>query len=216
MKKLTALLLALLLALSFTACLGENIVDDPIDGGDDEPTTPVTTTADVEEYKFAPPTDHFAVEYQIYYDTTPYKYIVTKSDNIYMMGFEDVERRIKYDFNEGKAYVSDWAEGSEWYEDSEEYSYADPYEELSVSEFNYFEEFFMTYFKAYGKDLSQLEDYCVGTEMVAGCPCWIFEGKGLNAVTNTFWVNMENGICMKSTDSDGNLDYEITKIDLNY
>lgn len=52
--------------------------------------------------------------------------------------------------------------------------------------------------------------------MIADCNCWIIDANGFNGITDIYWVNMENGICMKLANGDGTVDYEVTKLDLNY
>ena len=74
----------------------------------------------------------------------------------------------------------------------------------------------MSYFEAYGFGASDLEKYCVGTDVIAGYGCWIIDAKGFNGITDIYWINMENGVCMKTTDKDGNVDFEVTMLDLNY
>lgn len=74
----------------------------------------------------------------------------------------------------------------------------------------------MKYFEAYGFGASDLEKYCVGTDVIAGYGYWIIDAKGFNGITDIYWINMENGVCMKTTDKDGNVDFEVTMLDLNY
>ena len=66
-----------------------------------------------------------------------------------------------------------------------------------------------------GKTVEDLDYYNIGSETIAGCKCWVFDAMGLNAIEGKFRVNMENGICMKYLDPDGE-GFEFTQLNLNY
>ena len=170
------------------------------------------------EYAFNPPEDNFYVEYTTYSSDASYSNIVSKKDNVYTAAAEEYEAQVKYDFNEEKAYVDDWAGSQGWTEDGETFAEAESYEELNVYEFFLFEASFKAYFDAYGLPEEKLAEYCVGIDNVAGYGCWIFQDKAgsLADPDQQFWINVENGICMKATDDDGNVSYEVTNLDLNY
>lgn len=77
-----------------------------------------------------------------------------------------------------------------------------------------FESVFMRYFRQYGFDESRLAEYYVGTETVLGVECWVFDAKGLNAMTTKYWVDKSNGCTLKMVNGDEEM--VLTYYDLNY
>ena len=77
-----------------------------------------------------------------------------------------------------------------------------------------FESVFMRYFRQYDFDESRLAEYYVGTETVLGVECWVFDAKGLNAMTTKYWVDKSNGCTLKMVNGDEEM--VLTHYDLNY
>lgn len=77
-----------------------------------------------------------------------------------------------------------------------------------------FESVFMRYFRQYGFDESRLTEYYVGTETVLGVECWVFDAKGLNAISTKYWVDKSNGCTLKMVNGDEEM--VLTHYDLNY
>lgn len=216
MKKIISLALALLMLLSFAACgektpAGENGKETSTNGKEVGPGEKTSAAS----YRFNPPADGFSVEYNEYDSGDTYRATASKAGNVYIEASERNELRVKYDFSAGGVFQDDWGCNYGWTPDEnvsiEEYSYAD----LTLYQFSAFESYFLKYFYAFGKTVDDLDYYNIGCETVAGCQCWVFDAKGLNAIELKFWVNMENGICMKCLDPDGE-GFEITRLNLNY
>ena len=216
MKKIIALTLALLMLMSLAACgektsAGENGKEKTTDVKDVDSDKKVSAAS----YRFNPPADGFSVEFNEYYSGNTYKATASKAGNVYIEASERNELRVKYDFSAGGVFMDDWEGNYGWTPDEnvsiEEYSYA----ELTINEFSAFEEYFLKYFYAFGKTVEDLDYYNIGSETIAGCKCWVFDAMGLNAIEGKFWVNMENGICMKYLDPDGE-GFEFTQLNLNY
>lgn len=172
----------------------------------------------ISNYQYNAPKDNYYVAYMTYDDGTAYQNAVTKKGNVFTTASEADDRQVRYDYNASTAYMDNWNGTEGWTENSEEFSYADSYEAMGVNEFGSFEEYFMSYFNAYGFTMDKLEEYCVGTEIVAERGCWIIEDKSGSFVgfDARFWVDMETGICLKSTGSNGCVDYEVTELNLKY
>lgn len=163
-------------------------------------------------YAFNPPQDNYFVEINVYDEGKAFVYSVEKKENVFTEIDELQDRRVRYDYNEETAYTDDFRETYGWTKDGDWFADAPSYEEQTVSEFAYFEDYFMGFFYGYGKTVDQLKDFLTGTEKIADCGCWIFDANGFNGVDLKFWINMENGICMKMEDKDG-VCFEVTKIE---
>ena len=168
-------------------------------------------------YVYNLPKDGYHVEMNRYHAGEPYQYIVTKRGNVFTEEMEYDDQKIRYDFNAQATYLDDWSGSYGWAKDEtgEFFFGVSPYEELEAMGLSDFQDYFIKYFDMMGFTNEDLPRYCIGTEEIAGCNCWIIDAKGFNGICDVYWVNMENGICMKSTDENGDTDFEVTKLELD-
>lgn len=76
-----------------------------------------------------------------------------------------------------------------------------------------FENTFMKVFRQYGKSNKDLAKHFVGYDYCCGVRCWVFEGRGLNTINYTFWVDPANGMCLRCIYNEDEL-FEVTKYDM--
>lgn len=220
MKKLFALLVAMIMLLSLAACGDKGGSTDggaagvSSDGG--------SKTAFNGKYEYNPPEDNYYIRWD-YYDADGN--LEESSSNIYARigqgHTETMEYGIYHASDDMQKYYSRAWDG-EWMLDPG-YGYTDwktDYDEYGayIGECDSFEEYFMNYFRAYGFEDEKLAEYYVGTEEVAGIDCWVFDSKGLNAIYMKYWIDPATGCTLKVMDTESPEDgyAAVSEFNLNY
>ncbi len=164
-------------------------------------------------YKLNLPKDNFSVTYKVFSYGLTFGAFDKKTGNVFITGDGDVGYSEKYDFNEGKVTGAEFGSDEWGWRDDDIANYS--YNDFVATKLASFDDIFMYVFYAYGKENSQLKDYCVGVEEVAGHYCWVFDAQGLNAMTEKYWVDIESGLCMKMLDSYGD-GFEVVELNTAY
>ena len=76
-----------------------------------------------------------------------------------------------------------------------------------------FENTFMRRFRQVGRTNDKLAGHFVGYDYCCGVRCWVFEGRGFNTITYTFWVDPSNGMCLRCIYNDDQY-FEVTMYNL--
>lgn len=200
MKKFLIITLVIVMAFSLAAC-GENGDDGNSNGGS-------SNTKFSGTYIYTPFTDNYYIEWTSGGGTY---FAAGVGDDFCHMPTEEMVTYINCATGEGWSRAAD---GTEWYQDDYDYSDMDHLSYVGV--FSAMEDFFMKYFRAYGKEDSELTDYYVGMEKVAGVNCWVFDTQGLNAIEMKYWIDPSNGCCLKYQTKEDGYTVEITEYNLNY
>ncbi len=234
MKKILALLLALMMLFSIVACdsgnggetkggseetkkeetpsgsSGESGSSEDESGNENGENDP--TGGYVGNYKYTPPTDNYYIETK--------EYIMARvGDQFTYIDKEDTD--FSYHVNYYLEGVWSHWEG-EW-ELSDYYEWGSYEEEKDTPPliFSEMEDGLLYYLNAFTSDDESigeaLVDYYVGEETVAGVKCWVFDSKGINTLYCKYWVDPSNGVVLKYAWY-GDVDYEdeILVYDLNY
>ena len=207
-------LIAVAISLAAASCGGGNNNSSNNSGGNTSGSEKFNGT-----YKYNPPTDNYYIQW-----TNTWKYdggnkTKTETNFVACIGkgysFNSTEEGITYiDFSTGKGW-SRLVDGSEWFED--DYDYSDTEDASSaIGPLSAMEEYFLRYFRAFGYEDEQLTEYYVGKEKVAGVNCWMFDSKGLNAITMKYWIDPANGCCLKYQNTETGNVTEVTEYNLNY
>ncbi len=212
MKKLFAILLALSLLFSLTAC-GEPEETMPSQNathnGTQNPSTPSSTQPGGEQvYKFDPPTDNYYIET----DT----FIEARVGNLYTY-WDKEDSTYSYHLNSDLQGLW-WYDGSQWIL-GWDYTWEEYYEEMQSPAyfFSSMEDGLMRLLGAFGQEEKLFTDYYLGMETVAGVNCWVFDSKGINTLYCKYWVDPSNGCVLKFDHyEDGDYSEEILVYDLNY
>ena len=215
MKKITALLLTVLLLLSFAACSSnptEELVESVLGGSDNKGTVSGSYNG---SYVYNPPVDN----YHIAYSEGAIEEARVGDRYSYMDGEED---GYSYNVDYSKQEIYMLYEG-DWYLDTEAYweDYEDSKDDAPYI-FGTMEEYLIKYLKAFGTEDDELGEelkkYYIGDETVCGIKCWGFDSNGINTICCRFWIDPSNGAVLKyewydEAEVDGD---EVTVYDLNY
>ncbi len=217
MKKLFVILLVIVMIFSLVACSSN---DNPSgEGGGAVKAAKFKGT-----YSYDPPKDNYYIKWTHYdsdgneggfdiYARIGQGHTEAMSDIGIYHASEDMERY----------YERAWEGEYDYWMLSPGYGYTDwlsDYDENAprIGECDAMEESFMYYFRAYGFDEREgkLNDYYVGTETVAGVECWVFDSKGLNTITEKYWIDPSNGLCLKCMNTEDGEYSMVTEYNLNY
>ncbi len=204
MKKLLALLFALMMVLSLTAC-----GDSGGSGGGGSSGGGSAKGYDG-NYVYAPPTDN----YYLVYDNGAM--VEARNGDKYSL-FEEGIYNIHVNYSKGKVYT--YYEG-QWYEDTNLYyeDYTDT-ETMPPDFFASMEDGLIHLLRMFGTEDAELgeklKDYYVGMEKVAGVNCWVFDSKGTNANYTKYWVDPANGAVLKVDYYESDWVQEITEYKVN-
>jgi hypothetical protein len=207
MKKAITLTLVLAAALSLlTACGGGSGGSGGTGGGGNDGGNAKFSG----NYKYNPPADNYYVAFKSDGGSLSFEAQIGKE-----YCFQATEEMVEFiDYTTGKGWMRE-TDGTEWYPD--DYDFTDEEAYGYNSPLGAMEDGFLKYFRAYGKEDSQLSEYYVGMEKVAGINCWVFDSKGLNAITDKYWIDPANGACLKYINTESGYVYgEVTEYNLNY
>lgn len=229
MKKLFALLLALMMVFSFVSCgKGESAAEN--EDGNSENIAENNEEVEVSDEKFEgqyvynPPKDNYCIKWTWYdsdgteggfdiYARIGQGHTEAMSDIGVYHASEDMEQ---YYERAWEGEYSDWMPSpgygySDWVSDYDENN-------PNLGSCSAMEDNFMHYFRAYGFDETdgKLNEYFVGTETVAGIECWVFDSKGINTLCQKYWIDPSNGVCLKCMDTEDGSYAMVTEYNLNY
>ncbi len=222
MKRLLAILLALIMLLSLAACEkpGEtkpSAQNPGTTGGKDpsnnsDPTNGSNSPLTPGSYVYAPPTDNFYIETETY--------IEARSDNFYTY-WDKEDNYYSYHVNYELKGVWEYCDGS-WHL-SEYYEY-DQYEDMRNDPpyiFSYMEDGLLAYLRMFcdtEEELNEeLQEYYVEEETVAGVKCKVYDSQGFNTLRCKYWIAPSNGCVLKYDHyQEEGYSEEVLVYDLNY
>ncbi|MDO4567448.1 MAG: hypothetical protein Q4B99_00660 [Clostridia bacterium] len=163
------------------------------------------------DYNYDPPQDNFCIEIRYYEAGETYNDIYAKigAEEAGIYGYTGWQEF--YNITTGEYYtVVDgmWYDDVLWGFDS----FADMGHNPPITEFNEF----VAALRQMGFDNGKLADFYVGTEIVCGVECWVFDTDGWNGQYVKYWVDPANGCALKKAGTTTDAVYEVVRYELDY
>ncbi len=215
MKRLFALLIALIMVFSLAAC-GEK--EENPSGDNNKPNASQNGNNNAGDYKgnyvFNPPKDNYHIAMN---DSNIEE---ARVGDMYSY-FENNQEGYSFHVNfkrEGKVYVP---YQGKWYNDTNlTYDEYTDIQDSYPSIFGSMEDGLIRYLRAFGTEQDELgerlKEYYIGNEKICGVNCWVFDSKGINAVYTKYWVDPSNGAVLKVDHYQSDYVDELTVYDISY
>ncbi len=191
--------------------VGKTVITAKCDGKTAKARVEVKEMQLVIAYQYTPPQDNYHIESKITSNGYSYREGYAKIGDEEAMFDESNDWRQFSNISTGAYYT---VIDGHWYEDVQWgfYTFVETGFGAPISSFHEFYE----QLSLLGDANSRIQKLYQGSETVCGVECWVFETKGTLAQFATYWVDPQNGCCLKKASSTGDTVYEITTYDLNY
>jgi hypothetical protein len=200
--------------------VGDSVITATLDGQESkalvkvraiEGKTPEGKTPTI-NYKYNPPTDNYYIKYEdntqsdFYEDGT-----VARIGDGYTYGnFAETELG-HFSVSSGKCWLYYYDDYESVYRWTEAEDTEDSNGKVTIGPLSAMEDFFMTQFRLFGKSDSQLSEFYIGNEKIAGVDCWVFDTIGYK-----YWIDPSNGCCLKYENTETGSTTTVTEYNLNY